>query len=535
MEVLKQIEHGKRDWWLMVLLSFLSTFPRLFYLNVPFERDEGAYAYISDVIQRGGIPYLDAFDHKPPAVYYFYRLAVELFGHSVAAPRLLATLFVAATSFLVMLLVLRYTRNLTATLIAGIVLGVASSSPAYTGFNANTEIFAMPFMMGGVLLLAKDHPHLRSFFWSGLLFGTGLMVKQPVIAVAVAVYVVHLFQSPRRLLQNGPVFVLGTLIPLMLCTLYFMSKGAVKAFWNGVFVYNLGYIEGPSLSDTLNSAFNQLVHILGIDPFTWIAGGVGLIIILLSKFHIFQKQYICAALLGATIATSMGKYFHPHYFVFMLPFLSVSAGCGLGIIIDDTTKWRMLKVPFLILCAGVLWNFRYLMVSDQIILQFCYGDIPFYRSKVVGNYLKDIISEGQSAYIIGSEPQIYFYSGLHASSRIFYFYPLTQSTKQQLLMRSENDKDIQRTPPDYLIFINHKSSAFYNLEDPFIRTLFRRFASYRLLAISINGYDAVIDDEESILSFKSRKNDASIYIYQKKSTPSFKKLPTFGDLLGVGA
>jgi hypothetical protein len=50
----------------LLALVFLA---RLGALDVPLERDEGAYAYIAAQWRSGLIPYRDVFDHKPPLVY----------------------------------------------------------------------------------------------------------------------------------------------------------------------------------------------------------------------------------------------------------------------------------------------------------------------------------------------------------------------------------------------------------------------------------------------------------------------------------
>ena len=69
---------------LVVFFAFLSIVPRLFYINIPFERDEGMYACVSDVIDRGGLPYRDAFDNKPPGIHYLYNISFKIFGHAVS-------------------------------------------------------------------------------------------------------------------------------------------------------------------------------------------------------------------------------------------------------------------------------------------------------------------------------------------------------------------------------------------------------------------------------------------------------------------
>src|SRR2546430_16517338 len=47
-------------------------------LPIPLERDEGEYAYIAWRLGYNELPYRDWVDQKPPAVFYTYRLALEL-------------------------------------------------------------------------------------------------------------------------------------------------------------------------------------------------------------------------------------------------------------------------------------------------------------------------------------------------------------------------------------------------------------------------------------------------------------------------
>ncbi len=57
-------------------------------------RDSGTFAYTGWVIRNGGLPYVDAWDNKPPGVYYLDALAFELFGTSRWALWLIETIFI---------------------------------------------------------------------------------------------------------------------------------------------------------------------------------------------------------------------------------------------------------------------------------------------------------------------------------------------------------------------------------------------------------------------------------------------------------
>ncbi|MFN8559764.1 MAG: glycosyltransferase family 39 protein [Dehalococcoidia bacterium] len=90
---------GRRliDYWPLapVLLGVaLLALPTLAY---PFGPDQAIFATIGDAINRGHMPYVDAWDQKPPAIYLWYALALRLPGDLMARVRLLDAVWTVAT------------------------------------------------------------------------------------------------------------------------------------------------------------------------------------------------------------------------------------------------------------------------------------------------------------------------------------------------------------------------------------------------------------------------------------------------------
>jgi hypothetical protein len=67
-------------------------------LTYPYGRDQGVFAVGADVIARGGVPYQDAWEMKPPGIFYLYLTSFVLFGRSMLAPRLLDLIWTLATA-----------------------------------------------------------------------------------------------------------------------------------------------------------------------------------------------------------------------------------------------------------------------------------------------------------------------------------------------------------------------------------------------------------------------------------------------------
>ena len=59
---------------------------RLPSLVQPMGADQGLYAYVGDRVMHGGLPYVDAWDQKPPAIHVTYAAMRGLWPHGSAVP-----------------------------------------------------------------------------------------------------------------------------------------------------------------------------------------------------------------------------------------------------------------------------------------------------------------------------------------------------------------------------------------------------------------------------------------------------------------
>ena len=73
---------NKLDWaWVgLAVVMLITLIVRWKFINVPFERDEGTYAYFGQLVLDGKIPYVDFYEMKLPGIYYCYAVLVAIFG-----------------------------------------------------------------------------------------------------------------------------------------------------------------------------------------------------------------------------------------------------------------------------------------------------------------------------------------------------------------------------------------------------------------------------------------------------------------------
>ena len=222
-------------------------------------------------------------------------------------------------------------------------------------------------------------------------------------------------------------------------------------------------------------------------------------------------------LLGSFIAAAVGGRFFPHYFVLMLPFLAIAAALGAAKI--ERTRLRRLvwALMAVLLAADIrLQKESFVMPADELLADL-YGRSPFYQSPAVGKYLRGHAKPGATVYILGSEGQILFYSGLRCPTRLFFFYPLKMPSPLRDEFRRELLSSLKAHPPDFFLLVNSFSSHTIKAgdRDPFIAELLRLFSPYRLNGVSLSGSSEVAVDYASLMGALREKPADSILILSR--------------------
>jgi hypothetical protein len=78
---------------------------------------------------------------------------------------------------------------------------------------------------------------------------------------------------------------------------------------------------------------------------------------------------------------------------------------------------------------------------------------PFWESVTIVEYVRDHTSSNETIAVLGSEPQIYFYSQRHSTTGYIYTYGLMEPQKYAQQMQQETIREIERARPKYLISV----------------------------------------------------------------------------------
>ncbi len=199
--------------------------------------DEGIFAGVATNIREGRTLYAQAWDNKPPLIFYTYAAVQSTFGSSVFALHLWATISVLATQATVIAIAALVLGRRQA-LAAGVVFAVAMGTPVLEGNLALTETFMILPTSLGVLafVLAERRPEerrLAGYLTSGAMFGVAAGFKQVAVfdLAAVMVMVLAMHERPGRALLA---LATGFAAPQLAWSAIFVVNGAFPEYWYAI-------------------------------------------------------------------------------------------------------------------------------------------------------------------------------------------------------------------------------------------------------------------------------------------------------------
>jgi len=460
-------------WWVLGLTAFgLTLAIRIRLLGIPLERDEGEYAYAGQLMLQGIPPYKLAYNMKFPGTYAAYALLMLIFGQTITGIHLGLLLVNAATVVLIFLLG-RKLINSTTGIAAAASYAVLSVSPSVLGFAGHATHFVILPVLGGTLLLLNhsDRQTLRPLFASGLLFGIGVLMKQPAIFFVFfgAFYLTFRgirvgFDLKRILLQNL-IFAGGVIVPFGMTCLVLWFAGVFNNFWFWTIDYARQYGSLVPLSEAPQIFIHNVKEAIGAGWALWVLGGIGLIAGLWDRRTRASAGVVLGVLVFSTLALCPGFYFRHHYFILVLPAVSLLVGVGISKVSDllrDHLSVLSFSTFFLFGAAlglPILWESSFFFrASPGNACRMIYPESPFVESVRIAEFVREHTNPNDTIAVLGSEPQIYFYSNRHSATGYIYTYGLMEPQKYATQMQGEMIREIERTHPKYLIFVGMSES-----------------------------------------------------------------------------
>jgi 4-amino-4-deoxy-L-arabinose transferase-like glycosyltransferase len=477
-------------WIALVVIIICSAVIRGRLAAMPLERDEGEYAYIAQQMLKGVPPYVSAYSMKLPGIYVVYALILTVFGQTHIAVHLGLIIFNAATILVIFLLTRRMFGGL-AGVAAGCAYAIMSWGRPVLGLTANAEHFVLLPALIGITLIARpiERCRLVVVFIAALLFGLAFVIKQHGIFFAVfgGAYLFYSDLCHRPIQWKRPiitqlVFMIGVVVPFAIVCLVFQRIGVFDKFWFWTFIYAREYATTVSLSAAAKLFTVNFNSIVTETVLIWFLALLGLLRVLFRSRVRGRVPFIIGFLIFSFLAVCPGLYFRNHYFILFFPAVAVAAGAGF----DDLVVGRgpgfrqglFTAVVGLAVVGFCLFQQRlYLFqLTSTDVSRFWYATDPFPESLEIAKYLKQNSFPNDTVAVIGSEPQIYFYSNRRSATGYIYVYPLMDTHEYVPTMQAQMIQEIESAKPEWIVFVSMQGSWIIKPES--VMTIFDWFNGY---------------------------------------------------------
>ncbi len=467
--------------------------PTLLY---PFTRDQGAYAYIADLMTQGGVPYRDAWDLKPPGVYWVYQAAFGLFGRSEFAVRLFETLYTLLSAAAVCALAQAVFEDRAIAALAAWIYAMAYSILLHFYSVGNPETFLVPFVTVCFLGMVR-YVQRRSnlWLWAGSIAGGMALWFKPTAGLAVAAAVLWAAavswrgeSNVARLARTLGIAALGGLLGLAPAVLLLYGRGLAELLdlWSH---YGSGaYLAagGLALGDGPLAMLDVIVgYVREWQLLVWLTL-TGLAIVALRRRHqpTDQPAAIVVFLLSALAAVLLqSKLFEYHWIPALAPASILSA---LGLIAvarhiresvgaSAPERWNRRYTPTtiftVVVISGLLLLTAYDHVADyrrlaaylsgrisedQYYAQFEIGsDFSRMGSLAAATYLREHTAPSDTVFVWGAEPLINFLAQRGSPTKYIFSYMLVAGGKgaDSEARRQELLDQLRQGEPAYIVLV----------------------------------------------------------------------------------
>jgi len=389
-----------------------------FFFSV-FDWDESTFTIVGQSILNGNMPYVDAWDIKPPLSYYAYALFIAVFGKSLVSIRLggMLCIYLAA--------VLLYEtgktiRSKTAGIIAAIFLIVfASTGPS--GLSTMTEhVLLVPVALILYLLFTFGFDR-RAAFIAGVILGIAILVKTNMVFESLAVLFVlsagflqpHSDLSER--LKRGAILLAGISLPILIMVYYYFAKNNLDLLFKTNIAAVLNYIgTEASFQEKVEMLFRNMRDNIRINPLLWIIFSFGTVHLVFLRKGRRTFLSITMIILTAQISSLFlsGQPFGYHYLITSMPILCLVCGVSLSSWFSEKKAGMRMNhlVTIMVIVAGLFYSLQgnvvkhYREIVSRLIQKqplfddSCYRIARFLEMNNVRNHYIYMVNACQIAY-----------------------------------------------------------------------------------------------------------------------------------------
>jgi 4-amino-4-deoxy-L-arabinose transferase-like glycosyltransferase len=514
----------RRDWLILAALLTVITLLALPALTYPLGRDQGEFATIGRGILNGRAPYVELWNPKPPAVFYVYALAMAVFGQTSTALRAIDLIIVPLICLTLYQLAKHLpvgaglksapTPNATG-FWAALVFAVFYFTETFWTLTQNDGIVLLPMALAMLCMFNAARQGGRSRLWAfgcGALSALTLWFKYPFALFVAAVMIGYVWVETRRMTERNAK-------PLSLRSpmgniLAFSLGGLLVGLGGIAYLASIGAWEALLESAQVTSSYTALTFnpqdfmalMTAALGFRW--GQWGLLFVLVAIWPILA-YFRRGVQLNAPTQISTGQVWtviwlwasaglaimlvqakgYDYHWLPMLPPLALIAGDTIARLIDIVgaqgfAPLRKLLAVFsiFVLLAILFFNlwpkaWPYLTGQEtqaEYYAHFQAGEFVADESIQVANLLRERVVPGDSLFIWGFRPEVYYLSGLNPATRFIFQFPLVGEWYPQA-WREETVDTLWAAMPPYVLVLQVDYMPWVTGRDEDSNTLLQEF------------------------------------------------------------
>ncbi len=422
------------------------------------DHDESTYMIIGRDILNGKLLYTDVTDTKPVGIFLFYAGLEFLFGSSIFLKRMIFSLVVGATAFLILRVSKKLFKQNLVAFSSGLIYIIYTSVWNYHGRSPNTELlFNLCTISALLLFLAKNN---RNYFVGGLLMGIGFMIKYLVLfdiaAFLLFFFIVEIkdqkYTSFLTILWKYILAGIAFSLPFALVNLYFWLGDNFQNFYFITYELPANYGGSPSLKRYFIMLLDLIAKFLPISFIVfYIAFSRNKILKTNHKW--FFAFWIVFVLFAIYIP---GKEFSHYTIQLMLP-LSLLAGIFFHpkFKTDRITKIIYSKKIGLALLVFILITIQIVSFKNEVIA-------PDYPREVAG-YLEDKLEKDDAIFVSNYKQIVYYLLDVDCPTKFIHSNLLFTETHKAFNINAEDEvRRIIKTNPKFVLI---------QLKNKFVETL----------------------------------------------------------------
>ena len=455
---------------IIVLIAITLTIALLSYDN-PFNKietgaDSKVFRQVVNVMNHGGAPYRDVFDHKGPILYIIDWIGIKLTLGNIDGIWLMQCIAIFITVFFTYkTLTKRFNLNIIEALVLTFLTNI--NILFFLQEGNLTETYALPLITATLyMILTLNSLNYKKYnFLIGMCMGIVAFLRVNMISIWIVYYIYVLIsciknKQFKQLLNIIKYAFLGVLSITVIVGLYLIISGSLEYCIKDYLLFNIKY--GTKNVEGIKTAFQKFMKWGNMLAYYLIIISFGILLLRREKFlGRFSIAYFC---LTVFLIVQPGKIYG-HYGTVVIPTYIIPLAYLYTYVKNIKSEGKLEKIVKIIKYVIVLIMIVALLYvplkgyyKNFVAVNITENDLSE-RTKMIEN-IKENTNENDTILVIGNDCDIYTLTDRKSASRYIFQYPIYESDSSILPQVAE---DINNNKPKYLIIVKiHKTEEIVN-------------------------------------------------------------------------